>query len=123
MKKLTIALVLSLSALQPALADSTRLQGMMNRADETTRQFFMHPANLGAPCVAPVQRGERLTADDKDSLALRLRWHNEALAALGLKLSAESSRAFQGENLWMTQECTSSSRLAESESVHMGIVR
>ncbi|MGH8729934.1 MAG: hypothetical protein ACREV9_17635 [Burkholderiales bacterium] len=125
MNKLIIAAVLSLAALQPAFADSIRPQGVMNQTAvyESTPKFFLHPARLEWSDASPAQMDERLTADDEDSLVTRLRWHNQALAALGLKLGAETFGTFPGETLWMNQNCTPPSYLDESQSAHVGTVR
>jgi hypothetical protein len=91
MNKVAIAAILSLTALQPALADSTSLQGVMNESDEKTLQLY--PATLESPRVAPAQMDEQLssTADAPESLVSQLRWHDEALVALGLKLRVDTS--------------------------------
>jgi hypothetical protein len=84
MKKLTIAAVsvLSLTAAQLAFADSARTQADMKQIDT---QMDEQPSCADAP----------------QSLASHLRWHDEALIALGLKLRAATSfESFEGETSW-----------------------
>jgi hypothetical protein len=116
MNKLVIAstAVLSLAALQPALADPAGPQSVMNQTGvyETTLKFFLHPARLEWTDVAPTRRGEHLSSDDEpESFASLLQLHNQALGALGLKLSPQALfETFQGETAWMNsanQDCTS----------------
>ncbi len=123
MNKLVIAsaAVLSLAALQPALADPARPQSVMNQTGvyETTLKFFLHPARLEWTDVAPTRIDEHLSSDhEPESFASLLQLHNQALGALGLKLSAEALfEAFQGETSWTNsanQDCTSPSLLASA---------
>lgn len=114
MNKLVITALLSLAALQPVLADPARPQSVMNQTGvyETTLKFFLHPARLEWTDVAPTRIGEHLSSDDEpESFASLLQLHNQALGALGLKLSPEALfETFQGETAWMNsanQDCTS----------------
>jgi hypothetical protein len=121
MNKLVIAstALLSLAALQPVLAEPAR--PLMNQTGvyETTPKFFLHPARLEWTDVAPTRMGEHLSSDQEpESFASLLQLHNQALRALGLKLSVETVfETFQGETSWMNsanQDCTSPSLLASA---------
>jgi hypothetical protein len=127
---ITSAAVLSLATLQPALADPARPQSVMNQTSvyETTLKFLLHPARLEWTDVAPTCVGEHPSSDDEpESLASLLQLHNQALSALGLKLSAETSfETFQGESSWMNsanQDCTSPPPVLESATPSIGTVR
>ena len=102
---ITSTALLSLAALQPVLAEPARPQSVMNQTSvyETTLKFFLHPARLEWTDVAPTRMGEHLSSDhEPESFASLLQLHNQALRALGLKLSAETLlEAFQGETSWM----------------------
>ena len=62
MKKHLIAsaALFSLMASQPAVADSVRVQSVMNQSGVyvSTLQFFLHPARLEWSATAPSQLGE-----------------------------------------------------------------
>ena len=116
MNKLVVAsaALLSLAALQPVLAEPTRPQSVMNQNAlyETTLRFFLHPTCLDWADVASARPGEHLSSDhEPESFASLLQLHNQALGALGLKLSPEALfETFQGETAWMNsanQDCTS----------------
>jgi len=127
---ITATALLSLAALQPVLADPLRPQSVMNQTGvyETTLKFFLHPARLEWTDVAPTRMGEDLSSDDEpESFASLLQLHNQALGALGLRLSAEALfETFQGETSWMNtanQDCTSPPRVLASATPSIGTVR
>ena len=132
MNKLVIAstALLSLTALQPSLADPARPESVMNQTGvyETTLKFFLHPARLEWTDVAPTRTGEHLSSDDEpESFASLLQLHNQALGALGLRLSAEALfETFPGETSWMNsanQDCTSPPRSLGSATPSAGSAR
>lgn len=132
MNKLVIAsaAVLSLTALQPVLADSAQPQSVMNQTSvyETTLKFSLHPACLDWTDVAPTRMGEHLSSDDEpESFASLLQLHDQALGALGLKLSGETLfETFQGEISWMNsanQDFPSPSRSLGSATPSVGSAR
>lgn len=128
MNKLVIAstALLSLAALQPVLAEPARPQSVMNQTGvyETT----LHPARLAWTDVSPTRMDESLSSDDEpESFASLLQLHNQALGALGLRLSAEALfKTFQGETSWTNtanQDCTSPPRVLASATPSIGTVR
>jgi hypothetical protein len=132
MNKLVVAstALLSLAALQPVLAEPTRPQSVMNQNAlyETTLRFFLHPTCLDWADVALARPGEHLSSDhEPESFASLLQLHNQALGALGFKLSAEALfETFQGEASWMNsadQDCTSPSRSLGSATPNAGSAR